>query len=49
VIITADPINHAVLLSHPKSSALYSPMTMAASEALLHVDSQSLHPITNPA
>jgi hypothetical protein len=47
--MTADPIAEANPFCHPKSRALYSPMTIAASEALLHVDSQSLQPITNPA
>jgi hypothetical protein len=47
--MTADPIVEASPFCQPKSSALYSPMTIAASEALLHVDSQSLQPMTNPA
>jgi hypothetical protein len=48
-IMTADPTAEAEPFGHPKSSALYSPMTIAASAALLHVDSQSLQPMTNPA
>jgi len=47
--MTADPAAEADPFGHPKSSALYSPMTIDASAALLHVDSQSLQPMTNPA
>ena len=48
-IMTADPIVEARPFGQPKSRAVYSPMTIAASAALLHVDSQSLQPMTNPA
>src|SRR5258706_1475515 len=46
---TADPIVEANSFRHPNSSAEYSPITIAANAALLHVDNQSLQPMTNPA
>ena len=47
--MTADAMGISNSFRQPKRTAPYSPITIAASEMLLHVDNQSLQPITKPA
>src|SRR2546426_6731857 len=47
--MTADAMDISSSFRQPKRTALYSPMTITASEMLLQVDNQSLQPITKPA
>ena len=47
--MTAHAIREVSPLEIAKRIVTYSPITIAARAALLHVDSQSLHPITKPA